>query len=176
MKIEDTYIRGIDWLKYAEAKNAVLVAFDSTVSLAIAGFLMGKMRIAFVPEWYLQLSLILFVGGAAISLISFLPQLVQFRINKKVHHNDINPLFFADIAKLSEDEYARLLRERYGVDREFSQYEQDIINQIVYNSKIAVIKFKAFSLALWLNIAVFLTPIIFIVPVLFAIKRKKWSE
>ncbi len=171
-KLEDTYTKVADWLKYAEAKNAVLVAFDSTVSLAVAGCLLNKMEIAFIPVWYLKLSLILFIGGAAISLISFLPQLTQFDLNKKRHHNLINPLYFADIAKLSEDEYAKLIRERYSLDNEFSQYEQDLINQITYNSKIAVTKFRAFSIALWLNIAVFLTPLIILIPIINNLRGK----
>jgi hypothetical protein len=164
--LEDTYTRVADWLKYAEAKNAVLVAFDSTISLAIAGFLSNKMEIAFIPDWYLKLSLVLFVGGAAISLISFLPQIAQFEFKKKQHHNLINPLYFADIAKLTEDEYAKIIQERYNLDKEFTLYEKDLINQITYNSKIAVIKFRNFSIALWLNIAVFLTPLIILIPMI----------
>ena len=171
-KIEDTYTRVTDWLKYAEAKNAVLVAFDSTVSLAFAGFLLNKMEIAFIPVWYLKLSVILFIGGAAISLISFLPLLAQFKLDKKQHHDQINPLFFADIAKLTEGEYEELLLERYSSVKEFSQYEKDLINQIIYNSKIAVIKFRVFSIALWLNIAVFFTPLICLIPIIAYLRGK----
>ena len=41
-----------------------------------------------------------------------------------------------------------------------------IINQIINISKIANIKYKTFTLALWLNISVFLTPIVLLIPII----------
>lgn len=171
-EIENTYSRVTDWLKYAEAKNAILVAFDSTVSLAIIGLMVEKKEIIFIPNWYLQISLFFFIGGAAIALVSFLPQLIQFKPRDCMHRSCMNPLYFYDIAKMDEEEYTKLICERYETEGRISQYDKDLINQIVNNSKIAVVKFRTFSIALWLNISVFLTPVILIIPLIVKLRGK----
>ena len=163
--IEEIDKRVTDWLKFAEAKNAVITAFDSTISLAIIGLITKDEKLFVIPYWYLLLSLVLFLTGAVISLSSFLPKLNIVNNNKVDIAGDINLLFFFDIAKMNEKQYAQKIYDSYNLDRQFDRYDKDLINQVVSNSKITVEKFNLFSISIWLNLAVFLTPLILFVPI-----------
>ena len=165
LQLSDILTRAIDWVKYAEAKNAAIIVFDSSILVALITLSSGKENNLLLPNWYVTLSTILLICAAVSSLISFIPILAKFKIKNDdgTDITKINPLYFGDIAKFDEVTYLSLLANRYG-PLLYDNYNKDIANQIIINSKIAVRKLNIFTIALWLNLFVFLSSLIFLIP------------
>ncbi len=149
-----------DWLKFAEAKNAALVA-------ANIGAAFGAFRVASTPNLHpLAFYYALFAAGilllsTGVALASFVPQL---KIPLLPQLRDISPeesvLFYGHIAECNPKSY---LRELYTKNRlvteEIAPLEIDYAAQIVVNSQIAVRKYQLFSLAVYFTITALASPI-----------------
>lgn len=143
-----------DWLKFAEAKNGIIVAFNGSVILQIFQIIKG---ISSSGIYFLCLIILLIFWTLSflIALISFYPRtkiLFLLRRNEKISKQD-NLLFYGDIAKYSEKDYLQSLTKMFGRENYcWSNFEISYVNQIIINSQITLKKFKYFQVSLSLNL------------------------
>jgi len=141
-----------DWLKFAETKNAAIIAFNGSVLLALVGLsttifnFHGCFQLAFLS---------LFIGNF-VSLLCAL-WAVRPRINpdtqrnKKYQETD-NVLFFGDIYNFREEEYLKALKDKHEI-KDIDPTKPlflSMAKQIIVNAEITKIKFNCFWFA-WLS-------------------------
>ena len=169
-RLKEIFANVNDWLKFAEAKNGVLVAFNGSALVLVMSTLLNKENLTFViHHWYLIVLVGYFIFFAAlgliIALLSFLAQIspTWFRVKEEPKDTD-NLLFYRDIAKYDKNNvtpYLEKLSHIISPDREeeMTQMEKLYANQIITNSQIAVRKYKFFNASLWCTILAFTTPL-----------------
>ena len=148
--LSSTLARVIDFVKFAEAKNAALLTFASAWILASINFMYGASKIS-DPHliWAFNWALPLFTIGAIISFVTFLPEISLDQFHKDPEKRK-SLLFFGDAATFSPAIYKERLEEFYlpGDGHWATQkYLEDLSIQINVNSKIAVKKFRFFKVA-----------------------------
>lgn len=135
-ELSNTLDRVMDMLKYAEAKNTVLLTFESgLLYLIFSEYLDEIVKNPWNLFWVTPL-LISFI----ILIISYLPKLLTS--NKE---DSKNIQFFGHISKIAVDEYTNLYNTKFN---NIDEFNSDLIAQIHYNSGIANKKFQAFKLAI----------------------------
>lgn len=143
--------RALEFLKYAEAKNAALLTFASAWILAMIGFQARERPLpaAVGPTMWLAIALLLVAG--AITLRSFFPSLNLRRFLAGEANPAHNLLYFSDIASLNQSAFKASLKERYypttgSTARQ--EYLDDLVAQIWVNSRIVRSKLRHFSVAI----------------------------
>ena len=149
--------RAIDFLKFAEAKNAALLALSSAWALASINLecggrtLLGLLRLA-VPA-----TLVLVLCAAILTAASFFPKLKLpwFLGGRKAGPHPENLLFFGDIAGMTLKTFEQEIRSRYypAKDEHRQEYLHDLAVQIQVNSVITLRKMTLFKWAVGLVIA-----------------------
>lgn len=150
-----------DWVKFAEAKNAALLAATSAIVL---GILTALEAFPPLPWWllgYVYLATGAIVLAASLCLLSFLPRTrLPWLGSMRRPSPEDNLLFYADIACYDPRTFLETLYSRSGVrSGQPNPLEEDYAEQIIVNSRIALAKFRFFSLALWITISALLTPV-----------------
>lgn len=156
-----------DWLRFAEAKNGVLVAFNGA---AIWGILHGFEEIrqlcawVLVPIWVLMCCCFV---GIVISLFSFKPALtlsrgVAAKIDRKLVQEK-SVIFFRHIGDFNADDYLKLveLRSEQTESKSINPYHLDLASQIVANARNTWLKYQMFYAALNVTLAGMILPIPF---------------
>ncbi|MGF6700548.1 hypothetical protein OKW38_005160 [Paraburkholderia sp. MM5496-R1] len=139
--------RAVDFLKFAETKNAALLTFCSAWLLGIGNLLSSGKKIPLFVDSGFRLSFIFFALGALFAIISFLPK-TSIRAFVKSPPAGSNMLFFGDIAAMSIEQFARDSIDRYRPveSRSFSdEYIVDLSVQIAVNSRIVLRKIRLFA-------------------------------
>lgn len=147
------------WLSFAEAKNAANIAL--VVACIAAIFSLDSINVL------LYVICILFSVSGICSLISFIPRLGEKIVRKfprlaekmvKKKDKNENLLFFEAIKKYSGNEYAEQVSKLYlqTNKKDFSRYQLDLANEIVYNSGIASRKYKFFLVAAYIDVVAFI--------------------
>ena len=133
-----------EWLKFAEAKNAGITAFNAAIIIGLSS--------AF-PDIQNYINKYAFLGGIFILgisiLLAFNSQFPQLD-NEELASSKIekpNLYFFGNLSKLTTTDFVLELQKRES-GFVASQFDLDIINQIIINSKIAVFKYNNFKNAL----------------------------
>lgn len=168
--IKDVFSNVNEWLKFAEEKNAALVALNLVLIFgATAALTQNDVTIPKYISYYLY-SLIVFNGlGLVIALCSFWPQtqiedvlrkkIEDFPFKKSEPGNSV--LFYGHIIDYNPETYLAKLREFCNKEEdEYTGLELDYASQIVINSKIAFRKYRYFKAALFCTISALLTPIV----------------
>jgi hypothetical protein len=152
-----------EWLKFAEAKNGVLLAFSGAAITATITLLATAQNIPNSLNFGLLLTTILLCICALICSLSFLPKTnledllwLRDRQNKKSHSQDPikdNFWYFGHLQKYKPDELLEALNEPYfkgSVDITKVEYKEykDIAAQITINAEIAFLKFEVFTYAI----------------------------
>lgn len=159
MDLQSLLDRSIEWLKYAEAKNGILVG--ATVAL-----ILGTIEKVGIPEsgglyakLYAANYYAFLVLSVLLSFISFIPRLRMpvWRVSEGAQNK--NPLYFAVAAKLTKREFLNYINSRYGRVSESESLDEDICEQIVNVSFIALRKLEIFNCAIWLIITAIVTPL-----------------
>lgn len=174
--IKDIFSNVNEWLKFAEAKNAALIAFNLGSIFGAATVLTQKdVSIPQPISNYLYSFIILSIVGLFFALFSFLPQTkIELVLSNKIEDLFLfknskiedNLLFYGYISNCDRDLYLSKLCESCNKDvKDCSQLELDYINQILVNSRITVRKYLYFSFALFFTIIALLSPIL--LPVVF---------
>jgi len=149
--------RAIDFLKFAEAKNAALLALSSawvfaSINLECSGHALPQLFRFAVP-----IALILALSAALLAAWSFFPKLKlpPFLGGKRAGPHPKNLLYFGDIANLTIKTLEQDLRSRYYPDKAGfrDEYLHDLVTQIGVNSSITLRKMKLFSWGVALVIA-----------------------
>ncbi len=156
------------WLSFAEAKNGAVIALNIAIMTIMVDLYSYAPTLCTVVLSLLTVSCI-------ICLISFLPDLKNYKNNdnnqqysimkklflklklhsKKDYSQDkskkINLLFYADIAKLNEEQFIDSFKQSYeNISKENSyvnKIEEDYLSEIYLNSCIAKEKYELFSIA-----------------------------
>jgi hypothetical protein len=157
----DTEIRLIfgnvnDWLKFAEAKHAGLIALN-------CGILFGILNIykdyhTYISKTELITSILLFIISILISTISLFPR--KHKISRKCTNiSDPNLYYAGHLSKLNVDSLKMELLQR-NRSHVFNKFEEDILFQIIINSKIGTRKYNLFKFAIVFTSLGFIIPLI----------------
>lgn len=155
--------RTIDFVKFAEAKNAALLTFSSAWILASVNISCTSPSQEW--RWLFGIVVPIFVVSAIIAIISFFPELKLEKFHQDLEQRKAL-LFFRDVAKFSSASFRDRLNERYFPPEGQSatqNYLDDLSVQIHINSCIAVWKFRLFkivSVIALLGIVVLLYPLL----------------
>jgi hypothetical protein len=160
-KLNEIFSNINDWLKFAEAKSAALVAGN-------AALIFGMSRLIFSNETneifvaYLIFCSFLCLVSLSICLLSAVPALNMPWDSKPKGITDTdNLLYFGDIAKYSPLAYLNKLAEKIGNQNEkFSGYQKDLALEIITNSVITQRKFYYFKIAIWISLSAIVSPLI----------------
>ena len=143
-----------DWLKFAEAKNGVLIAVVCTVIFGIYKAVSDLENIHIFMVIYLISFFLFCLIALIISMLSFIPQLKPpFWLTVEERKENDNPFFFGHARKYNKCTYLKLL------NISDSTLNMLLADQIIINSKIAFMKYEMFSGAAWCFLSAFLTPI-----------------
>lgn len=136
------------WLKYAEGKNAYILAFIGA-EITLLNFLNVQY------DFWLGASFVFLGLCFFICLISFFPKtaipgwLYYFVKSKQLPSDFDNLLFYGDIAKYSIKGYIKKLSEWFNYKIEDDKYLENLCGQILINAGIASEKFKIFKTSFW---------------------------
>lgn len=164
-----------DWLKFAEAKNAVVVAasgFGLWASLRLA--LSSEIQ-CYAATYFTSLSFF-FLGGFVTVLLSFLPVLnYRWVISRPARLANSNILYFGYLATLSKKQFLEAyLKATESKEVDVKEIHGMFAEQIIINSRIALAKYAMFEFAIKLILLGVLTPLVAI-PVLYFSKKKRES-
>lgn len=156
----------IDWLKFAEAKNAALLTGNLAIIFGITRIALFSDAQMYSLAWFYSFSIIGFCGLSALfCLLSIVPQIkLPFYFSKPPANGSKNLVFFGTIATHTPDSYAEELQKI--LETKFNQIERSLAGQIVINSQIACRKFSFFKFAAWSTLSAFLTPVIGLILIL----------
>lgn len=156
--------RAIDYLRFAEAKNAALVVLGSGWFIACLNLECSGRPIPAPFNHCVPLAMVFALAAALLALVSFLPSLdlSKFLGGKRAGPHPHNLLFFGDIASLQIKTLQAELRARYYPDDagHRSEYIEDLTVQLSVNSEIAMRKMRLFSFGVGLVLIAALTLII----------------
>lgn len=156
--------RVLDMLRFAEAKNAALLAFASAWIVGIVNLLSSGKPIPPGYHYVTLAALPLFIIAATVAIASLLPKLQTstFTGDPKGHFQNL--LFFGDIADMTVDGFKADVRAAYRPtddDNPTAAYLSDLEAQIAINSKITRRKHRMFNfgaVAALIAIALFSVP------------------
>jgi hypothetical protein len=157
--------RTIDFIKFAEAKNAALLTFGSGCAAAIASVLIAEANAAragtstSIPipglATAFTIAMALFAVAILIALWSFLPSLRPQAFHRDPNQST-NLLYFGHVAKYDAVAFRQNIRARYlarSGPTLSEDYLDDLSDQIAINSAIANQKFKAFNIGAFVTLA-----------------------
>jgi hypothetical protein len=158
-RLQTVLERVIDWLKYEEAKNAVLITFNGVA----AGLLVQWLGSTTVWLSYVfKVCILAFLVSLLIGLKSFYPVTDTRKVHERAKklrlsrpENDEkenlepNVLFFADIAGLRYEKYLEKFRSATveSVGGQATQLERDYAREIITNAELTLIKIMDFRMA-----------------------------
>ncbi|MEW5926958.1 MAG: Pycsar system effector family protein [Gemmatimonadota bacterium] len=152
-----------EWLKFAEAKLAALVAANGAAVFGALQILTNSEKFNSVARLYLQSFLCCSSIAIVVGIVAILPKtsLPWVRSTKPIQSTD-NLLFFGHIAKYNPEEYLDSLYAATGDSerQEWSRTARNYAQQIIINSHIASTKYALFRWSAWFTLAAVLTPII----------------
>lgn len=149
--LKETFENVNNWLNFAEAKNAAILAFAIALLAAV-----GSMEY-FTSQ---RIGFILHVLGTSIcmicSLISFLPNQGKDKKREDGCSEADNLIFYQDIAKYDPKGYLKAVYKRYRGEtideRQMRKIELDFATEITVNAAITVRKYAWFKRAMWIQI------------------------
>lgn len=163
-----------DWLKFAEAKNAVLLAFSGAGMTATLTVLVSAQNLPNSLRWGLIFATILLCVCAFLCTISFLPKtnlekILRIRgrsFQSEQPKPEDNLYFFGHLKKYKAQELLTELNRSYlsnnPVSQPYSKEAQDLAVQVIINSGVAFIKFRIFTYAVYVLAAAILCVPVFI--------------
>lgn len=154
-----------EWLRFAEAKNAVLLAFAGAGITATVTLLATAHNLPNSLQFGLLVTTSLLCVCALICSLSFLPKTNLERLlwirskpfkNTGVLSKDTdNFYYFGHLQKYNSKELLDALSQYYFDNKLTMPYKkeyEDLASQITINSKITFLKFKVFTYALYVLI------------------------
>jgi hypothetical protein len=145
------YICGLanDWLRFAEAKNAAMVAAVCALIVVGCDHFPSSTKFGLV-QWACFGGCVLLVIAGTLSLASFIPKLTfEWTRSKAEADAKHNLFFFEHIAGYSAFDFLDALYQAELAESPKRKLELDLAGQAVINSQIASRKFKQFRTACW---------------------------
>ncbi len=160
-KLKDIFSIVNDWLRFAEAKSATLIAGNAGLIFGISR-LISTFQIEGGLLAYLLFSIFLCSVSLVICLFSVMPSLKMPWDKKPTGINELdNLLFYGDIAKYTPVAYLEKLATFIGEENiKLNNYHKNIADQIIVNSVIACKKYAYFKNAIWLTLTALVSPVI----------------
>lgn len=154
-----------DWLKFAETKNAMLLAFNGVIIFGVSKFFSDNSELKelfyFVGPYYRFVFPVIIAVSILLLLFSFIPQTKMIKLGEKKKPENVNVLFYDHLETLKPQE---LLEEVYGTKNpSVTNIEKSYAQQIIVNSEITSRKFDTFKVAAWITVS----GLLLIVPVIF---------
>lgn len=148
-----------NWLKFAEAKNAVIMAIAGTAIFNLIKLLITT-ELHIIADIYIVQLVICLTFSFLIALSSFVPITnYLFILPKDKTSESDNLLFFGHLAKYTKDDLIAKFNETEDTETN-TKYRGMYIEQIIINSRIAMSKYYFFNLAVTLFFWGILSPII----------------
>lgn len=140
--------RVLDMLRFAEAKNAALLAFSSAWIVGIVNLISSNKTLP--PGYYgvCIVALPMFIIAATTAIASLLPKLSTSTFTGDAKGQYQNWLYFGDIADITVDGFKLDIRAAYYPAEDSSPtstYLSDLKAQIAINSKIVRRKYRMFN-------------------------------
>ena len=146
--------RAIDFLKFAEAKNAALLALISAWVVASINFICSDKIIPACLSVSVSLALVFALTAGLLAMLSFMPrlQLPTFLGGKRAGPHPKNLLYYSDISSLPIKTFEQDIHANYFPDAKGykDSYLHDLIVQISVNSEITLRKMRLFRWAMGL--------------------------
>lgn len=153
--LNNLYEKAVDWLKYAESKNAVLIAFNGTLIAGISFFDFMNSSLSFKTLFQMkELMVAILLLSVMISMISFIPVLSKIKFKKTIK-KPTNIFFFKSISNMTTKELIKTLNERYDLKIEAIQINTDLADQVIINCELTVRKLQLFTFAIYIDLFVF---------------------
>jgi Family of unknown function (DUF5706) len=162
--LEKQYSYAFEMLKFGEAKNIALIAFNGAIIVGISKLITDK------NDLYLNFNLIYIILMSSIAIfISFsaLVAKIKHSPNNLSLHRSNNLLFYATLAHMTDEELIIKITESYECERSNENHEKDLANQVIITSQIAARKFKLYNIAITIMFMGLLTPLSYIIYKLF---------
>jgi hypothetical protein len=156
----------IEWLKFAETKNAALLTFNGVLVFGIIGLLSNSNKYikTLFPQAFIGIYLL--IVSTLLLLVSFLPFFNAVKSLKDAIPTRLtNFRYYKDIYKLSPEVYLKSIYRIYcNTDiSTFNKGELDLAYQIVILSIITIRKYKIFTLSLILSGLSIIIPIVWVI-------------
>jgi Arc/MetJ-type ribon-helix-helix transcriptional regulator len=155
-----------DWLKFAEAKNGILLAFCGAAIPTVMNMLTSLGKTSSWAYIMIIISLFCFFASTLICSWSFLPK-TRSRQNlreSQIGESKLNLYFYGDLGTLDKSTLLKRIRKEYFNDHiEVNNLSQDykeqldLCDQVTVNASIAMSKFDKFKTALRLLMVGILT-------------------
>ena len=142
-----------EWLKFAEAKAATLLAADGVVIFGLIG-LLKDIKLGYFTSHLIFISIISFSISLFICLSSFIPTISIPLIHKKWNRtsND-NLIFFGHIENYTPTAYLTEIRKHFNIVEVYdSKFCAMLAQQIIVNSSITSYKFSVFKKSMWFTL------------------------
>lgn len=151
----------IDWIKFAEAKNAALLTLNSAAMFAGYRIVFQiKRELSTIESSCLLFLAILLLISAVICLMSFFARIkTRYLYSIPAKSKSPNLYFFGDIASFSSKDYVAALAKTINENEIAKELDMMLADQVIANSRIAARKFRLFNIALWFSLSAFLTPV-----------------
>lgn len=136
-----------EWLRFAEAKNGVALAFVAAVvgvyTRSALASLSGIAKLA------IEVAIVCFAIAALSALTSFIPQIkLPVLDSRRQPESDDNLLFYGHLASYRPTELLTITGNALGVTTH-QNIDEQYAAQIVINARITLKKYNHFSLACW---------------------------
>ncbi|MFD2583408.1 Pycsar system effector family protein [Pedobacter vanadiisoli] len=158
--LQKQYDHAFEMVKFGEAKNTTLIAFNGAIIIGLAQLL--KDINIFWIKYYLQYTILMCIISVFITFSSLIAK-IKHTTNNTARHRNSNLMFFETLADLTHEELVTKLQTEYGCTSENQRHEEDIAKQVIITSQIASRKFKLFNLGMSFTFAGLLTPVILII-------------
>lgn len=160
-KLEKIFSNINDWLRFAEAKSATLIAGNGALIFAI----FRLRHSAEVPEFlvlHFNVSIFFCLMSMVVCLISITPSLgMPWESKPRGCDKSDNLLFFEDISKYTPASYLNKIGKNINLESsDFTGYQKDLASQIIVNSVIARKKYNFFKIAVWLSLFALVSPVV----------------
>ncbi len=170
-KLFKQYDDSNDLLKFAEAKNVGLIAFNVGVIIGMTTLLVDFKDDGWIYIIVFGYIMVLNLISIIIAFMSIVPQIKHKASDLKTYKTD-NLLFFGQIASTKPDEYLQAFVNRYAIKSEHPAYEQDLARQTVIVSQIALRKMNYFKVACLITLTGIGTPLALIAYLIFSDPNK----
>lgn len=163
-----------DWLKLAETKNAMLIAFNGASIYGIAktldhGYVENELLLL---GFYIALVFLVF--STVVSLCSFIPR-VKILTGGRFSATSVRNVHFFEYLKTKSN--IDIIKEVTETNNdEYPIYELDLAEQIKQNSIIASRKYEYFTIAVWLTMSAYITFVLAGIIFLYTIKDDLFNK
>jgi len=164
-KLELSLSLTIDWLNFAENKNAMLIAANGAAIFGIFSLLGDNSTPNSMYAIYIYQALLFLFLSAVFCLLSFIPQVdIPWLESRHSPNTTDNLLAYADIANYDSKLYLETMYKQETVDlKKIDPFEEDLAELIISYSRIAIRKYSLFNLGVWCMLSAITTPVIALV-------------